>query len=363
MKKIVLILAVLMVAFHCKSRNGATIDFQTKTHDFGQINEEDKTASCEFLFTNSGNAPLVINRAVASCGCTTPDYPKEPIAVGASASIKVTYNTIRRPGAFHKTITVYSNDPDAPNVVLVISGNVIPKEMTPEEIYPINMQGLRLKQMHISMLDAKTGNVYTESIDMINTNKKPVNISFNKLPKHIQVTASNLTLKPNETGFLTIRYTPSLANDFGKREDSFYIVTNPKDKANSSNKISVFGSISEDFSRLSTEQRKNAPIASFSESRISFGTITRGTHKITSISLTNKGKSPLIIRKIIPEYEDIKIIPDRKDVPAGKTIKVKIDFSSDTFIGDISHRITFITNDPQNNVRNIYLSAQVKDKK
>lgn len=362
MKKIILPLAILVICVLCNAQNGATIHFQTKVHEFGQISEKDRTASYDFIFKNTGNGPLVIHKAVASCGCTTPVYPKEPIAAGASASIKVTYNTIGRPGAFHKTITVYTNDKDSPNVVLIIKGNVTPQNTSPEASYPKNMQGLRLKRTLVSIPDVKTGNVHTETIEMINTNTTPVNISFHKLPKYIQATASSPTLKAGETGVLTIKYTP-LAMDLGKKEDSFYLVTNPKDKENPDNKINVSAFITEDFSGLSAGQRQNAPIATFSENRVNFGTMAAGTRKTVAISLTNEGKSPLLIRKIVPEYDGIKVVPEKRDIQAGKTIKVNIGFNAGTFNGNVVQRISFFTNDPRNSINRIFLTALVTDKK
>ncbi len=75
----------------------AEIKFENLTHNFGK-------------FTNKGNAPLIINQAVASCGCTVPSYTKTPIAPGESGTIAVTYNGRGKfPGHFKKTITVRSN--------------------------------------------------------------------------------------------------------------------------------------------------------------------------------------------------------------------------------------------------------------
>jgi len=102
------------------------VSFQDKVYDFGKINEKDGNVTHVFDFTNKGNAPLVISRVQASCGCTTPAYTKEPIAAGKKGAITVTYNTANRPGAFNKTITVYSND-TTQQVVLIIKGEVIPK--------------------------------------------------------------------------------------------------------------------------------------------------------------------------------------------------------------------------------------------
>jgi Protein of unknown function (DUF1573)/Abnormal spindle-like microcephaly-assoc'd, ASPM-SPD-2-Hydin len=362
MKKINFLLTLLMLTSACFAKSEASIEFTTKIHDFGQITEEDGVATYDFVFKNVGEAPLVIYKAVASCGCTTPIFPQQPIAAGALATIKVSYNTSGRPGPFHKTITVSSNDSDSPNVVLVISGDVVSASQRPEDLYPKNMQGLRLNRTQISFLEAKIGSINTELIEVINTNKTPLKIAFSKVPKHIQITASNTVLKPNDKGVLTIKYLPALAKDFGKREDSFYIVTNGKNDLNPNNRINLSAVITEDFSRLSPDQRENGPKATLSNSRINFGKMIQGTRKASVLTLTNSGKLPLYIRKIVPEYDGMKILADKRMIPAGKSTNLKIDFNAGTFDGDVMQRFTIITNDPRNSVNRVFISAQVSPK-
>ena len=97
------------------------------SYDFGDIVETSGPASHVFTVMNNGEMPLVISRVVASCGCTTPDWTKEPIAPGKTGEIKVTYNPAGRPGKFVKTISVYSNGKADGNYVLTIRGNVVQK--------------------------------------------------------------------------------------------------------------------------------------------------------------------------------------------------------------------------------------------
>ena len=66
--------------------------FEKEEHDFGILIDGEKV-SYSFRFTNSGDAPLIISNAKGSCGCTVPNYPKEPIAPGATASIDVTFDS------------------------------------------------------------------------------------------------------------------------------------------------------------------------------------------------------------------------------------------------------------------------------
>lgn len=82
--------------------------FNEESHDFGTINEGDVVEHV-FAFTNSGDAPLIISSATGSCGCTVPEWPKEPIGVGETGEIKVKFNSRKKPGIQNKTVTITSN--------------------------------------------------------------------------------------------------------------------------------------------------------------------------------------------------------------------------------------------------------------
>lgn len=85
-----------------------TIAFDDTKHDFGTITEGDKVTH-GFHFKNIGEHPLLISRAVASCGCTIPSYPKEPIPPGGEGEIMVEFNSTNRVGEQIKNVLVYSN--------------------------------------------------------------------------------------------------------------------------------------------------------------------------------------------------------------------------------------------------------------
>ena len=101
--------------------------FIKKEHNFGTIKEEIGTVTTQFEFTNTGKSPLIIQRVIPSCGCTTPTYTREPILPGKKGKIDVKYSTIARPGTIHKSVTVYTNVPDTV-YVLSIKGNVTPRK-------------------------------------------------------------------------------------------------------------------------------------------------------------------------------------------------------------------------------------------
>lgn len=113
--------------------NAAKIIFKEESYNFGEI-PEGPQATHEFKFTNTGKEPLILSNVKASCGCTTPSWPKEPVLPGKDGTILVTYNTQGRPGNFNKTITVTSNAAES-NKIIDIKGEVVKAE--PEKSVPV----------------------------------------------------------------------------------------------------------------------------------------------------------------------------------------------------------------------------------
>lgn len=103
----------------------AKVNFSEYRYDFGNVKENGGPVSHEFTFTNNGDGNLLIIDATATCGCTKPEYPKQPIAPGKKGKIKVTYNPAGRPGPIDRTVTVKTNG-SPKKVRLKIVGNVIP---------------------------------------------------------------------------------------------------------------------------------------------------------------------------------------------------------------------------------------------
>lgn len=116
--------------------SGAKIEFSKEVHDYGNV-KYGGDGTCTFEFKNTGNAPLIISQAQGSCGCTVPEWPKEPINPGQKALLKVKYDT-NRPGPINKTVTITSNAVNEPSKVVSIKGTVGEK---PEGGAPVNNAG------------------------------------------------------------------------------------------------------------------------------------------------------------------------------------------------------------------------------
>ena len=125
---LITLLAVFSVAMSGMADDKyAEAKFDVRSHDFGTIKEADGPVTCTFEFTNTGDKPLLIIDATASCGCTRPEYPTKPIKPGKKGKIKVTYSPIGRPGAFKKTVKIKTNGKER-STTLRIEGTVIPKQ-------------------------------------------------------------------------------------------------------------------------------------------------------------------------------------------------------------------------------------------
>ena len=143
MKKVFLSIGLVMVTLFSVSAQEITtspeakpslaeIDFEKEVHDYGNI-KQNANGTCEFKFKNTGKEPLIISMARGSCGCTVPDWPKEPIKPGESGVIKVSYDT-KRVGPINKNVTITSNANTNPSKVLRITGNI--EAVAVEETFP-----------------------------------------------------------------------------------------------------------------------------------------------------------------------------------------------------------------------------------
>lgn len=343
-------------ALHAQKAPYAEISFDKVVHDFGSI-EESGLAYCEFEFTNTGTAAMEIRRVNSSCGCTTPEYPKTPIVPGAKGIIKVAYNTVGRPGPFNKSIAVYSNATANPTVMLSIRGSVLSKKEDAEKLFPNTMGGLRLKRTAVPLGDVLIGSIKTETIPVYNQNEAPINISFNKVPRHMRVLISKPGLEHGATGIITINYIPAESGDYGFRQDYFYIVTDPGDKENPANKITVSANIKENFSGLGPLDK--VPRVSYSPARLDFGRIKASDKPGLELVLTNLGEKPLLIRKAKATCDCISIKADSKAIDPGKEKRIRISLEPGKYQGNVYYMLEIITNDPKQPLVKIPITAYV----
>lgn len=129
MKTFLSLAVILFVGFGTIAQEKAEFKFEKETINYGKIAQNSNGVRV-FEFVNVGKSPLVITRVQASCGCTVPKKPEQPILPGEKGKIEVSYDT-KRVGGFSKSITIFSNAKNARKVIRI--KGVVEKISAPEK--------------------------------------------------------------------------------------------------------------------------------------------------------------------------------------------------------------------------------------
>ena len=331
--------------------------FDKTVHDFGKISEGDGTATYDFTFKNTGTAPLVIQDVRTTCGCTTPEWTKQPINPGATGFIKVSYDVKGRPGGIDKTITVFSNCTSSP-ASLRITGEVIPVERHPSEAFRHTVGKIRLDEMHVAFNRVYTYEKPSLTITAYNPGPDPAKISFTDLPAHIKTEITPTTIKSGEKAIIKVTYDAARKNNWGFVSDRISMILN--DDKTKDYKLTVTATIEEDFSRWTAAQLQNAPAISVDRQVIEAGNIKQGEKKTYQVKLTNNGKGKLLIRKM-ETNSSLVTVDAPKEINAGASANLTITYDTAKESGSQNKSITLITNDPKNTQIILRLRADVTE--
>ncbi len=342
LKYILLHTLLLIFTINCYSQE-AKISFEKREINLGNIKEEKGEVSFDLRFANTGKSPLLIRNVKGSCGCTTPEWSRKPILPGEKSIIKITIDPKNRKGTFDKSVTITTNTSPASHVIQ-IKGKIIPRPKTVIDYYPLNMDGLRFKKEHIPLMNITNSMKLNTSIGYINTNTVPLRIERIDNLQHIKTNYSKQVIPPNEKGELYIYFDAKEKNDWGFTIDTLKFSINGIHKPEYI--LIVSSTIKEDFSLLTPEEKIKAPIAIFNHTLFNFNTAEKGSIQKDNLEIENKGKSVLIIRKIICSCKDINITYLKKDIKPGEKTEISIIFATKNRLGLQNKYITFITNDP-----------------
>jgi len=335
--------------------NKANIRFEEEVHDFGIININAGYVFHEFAFVNIGNNPFIINDVISSCGCTTPEWTKEPVIPGQSGSVIVRFNPKGRPGPFSKSITINSNAERQP-IVLKIKGTVKTDEgeiTTEQKIaritreYKYEMGDLRLKNTHVAFNEVVKGKTKSKTVKIANSSaENSVKPALKSIPEFLTIVFKPEILEPAEEGVIEITYNSAFKNEWDRAIDRLYLIVNEEIPKN--NMLTVTATVVEDFTGLTADQKANAPNAYFNSRTFNFGTIKQGKKIEHNFILKNTGKSDLLIRRIWATCGCTAVTPKKTVIKPGDDTQIKAVFNSAGRKGNQKKMITVITNDPVN---------------
>lgn len=360
MKRLSFIFSLLIIGIALKAQVATTkMQVSSTEHDFGSFKEEAGRQTFDFIVTNTGTEPLVIQNVQASCGCTTPEWTKQPIPSGAKGKVTAIYDPKDRPGQFNKTLSVYTNT--KPEVtVLVIKGEVIPHEKTVEELFTFQVGQVRFESNHLAFTNVKKTEKKMRVMQLINTSTSPVKVEFDGLPPHLTLVSNPETLKPGQKGMVEGTYDANKNGGWGNVSDMVKIKLNGVAQENVYYYVSA--NLVEDFSSLTKEQLDNAPVFKVESTTVDLGKIKGSTQNEVVFKFKNEGKSDLLIRFIRSTCGCTAVQQGNQGVgiKAGESSTIKAVFNSGSYNGKVTKAIYVYTNDPKNSEVVLMLTADVE---
>ncbi len=317
-------------------------------YNFGAFSEESGPVSCEFPIVNTGTEPLAIVSARATCGCTQPTYPQQAIAPGDTAYIRVTYDPQGRPGRFSKQVYVNTNA-SVPKMKLDISGVVIGAPATIARRYPADFGPLKLEHNAMMMGEILKTETKTVYFNGYNRSADSLGIVVTRQPAWLELQPTPKEAPAGELVTLVGFINASKCPDYGLVEDSVTL----RMRTGQEYTIPLTLLVNEDFSKLSPSDVADAPVAKLSADKVDFGSDPLGLRTLT---LTNAGKSPLMVRRIYSADRGVLVTIESKTVKPGKSAQIQINTTQQALSnGVLNARISLITNDPMNPIQTIRL--------
>lgn len=370
MKRIVVLFSLLFSCLTAVSaqeyyKEADVIRFDKKVHDFGDVLIAEGPVTCIFTFTNIGKAPLVIHNVISSCGCTTPEWTREPVKPGATGTITATFSNDQGAYAFEKTLTVYvgvgSSSLDRP-VVLRLRGVAHEQKKDLDELFTTKIGGLGLRKTQTSIGYIDQGVVKSDQMQVANLTRGELSVRTDTATPGLTVTVTPNPIPPRSMARLSYAVNPAdmERTSWGRQQYDVTFLLNGKPYTD---KLTVTGVIKDNFENLSKEEIEKAGIPVVDRSYYEFGEVKKGASVNASYSIRNKGKNPLTIHHIEGQ-DDATAVQTQFPLiikPGGKAdIKVKLDTSSLDYTGEVIEVLTVITNAPSKPILNLFITGNVK---
>lgn len=316
----------------------AVIHFSSKSHDFGTIQEVGGAVAYDFEFENQGNAPILIKNVESSCGCTSPEWTKQPVLPGKKGFVKATFNPKDRPGYFDKTITVYSNA--RPGVIeLKIKGTVQGKTRTILDDYPYELpSGLRLPLEEISLMKVRKDEVKSMAIGVFNNAGKQVAVSFVNLPPYIQMGIEPQQIGNKSQATIKVAYNTAMHGEYGLNREEVTMVVDGKKYTLP---VSVY--IEEVFKEVNTAV---APVAEVDKKYYNFGKTTSAQPASFTYQLKNAGKTLLKVHRIYANDSRVVAEITKKELQPGESVPIIVKTIPGAEAGNVSAVVSVISNSP-----------------
>lgn len=339
------------------------VTFDRKVHDFGDIALSDGAVSCTFTFKNISDSPIVVHTVVSSCGCTTPEWTKQPVLPGKEGIIKARFSNDQGEGAFDKSLTVYISNVDRP-VVLRLRGFSHEKEKDIKDMYDVLVGPLGFHKSSFSLGYVDQGSVKEDYVKLVNTGRASAEVSAENLPEGISVTFSPAVIPGRGQAEMRFKIDLSKFNPqiWGRKMFGFKLRINGKLQPTT---LLINAMVKDSFNGMTKDDIGKAPELVVDKSYFEFGQLKKGAIAEGVFSIRNKGKETLVLHAIDSQTPG-STIPGETcpiHIPSGKSYNLKVRFDSSKIkgSGETVDVLSVITNDPGKPVLNLFISGIITE--
>ena len=343
MKRVFLTVGMMLVATVVLAQN---LHFSSTEYRFPAMQENDAEKMYSFAFTNKSSEDVCITGVVCPQRNIRVTWGKDTIGKKENGNITVIVNPRNSVGNFNCPIKISTLEKGkATEYTLKVTGEVLEREKSKQEIYGMKAGNLRYKNNYKSGYKWTPATVFVDTFFFYNEWTETMTFTPGNLPASIEIVYLTPQTAPLEEGIIVFRFKAEAKKDWGNIYERFTIHTN--DSVVPDKTFNIAGDIYDDFDSWTPTQLKNAPKIQMGEEKYHFGTVTEGTNVEHTFTITNVGKSTLYIRKTKTTCGCTVGRPEKDELEPGESTSVKATFRTSGKTGGQSRPIDIISNDPE----------------
>jgi len=320
--------------------------FDKEIFDFGNIAFGKNEIIATFFFTNNSEFDYQIKNVIASCGCTVPSWPKNPIRPGMKGVITAKFDPTNLAGEVDKTIEIVANYNKVMSKKLRIQGIIRePIKQDLSTYVPGQLGYIRLSTQAVGFNTVLNTKTYERQIRIVNDYNRPLKIKdIKEKPNYADIEFSAKDIVPGDTIIMKIVVHGNMIEDFGLVNDRILFETN--DIFFSTKMLKIAMEVEPDFSGMSKKEMRLKPIIDIPTQTFDMGVVHGGAKSTASVTIRNTGKSTLKILKIKSDCSCTLISNLGSEILPGESVNAKITFDSIFLSGKAEKEIILFTNDP-----------------
>lgn len=355
----VFLLAILPIRTQAQQAPVPKVIWKVNRIDMGTILEEEGLQTAEFEFSNTQDSIFIIQDIWLECGCTSVEFSKDSLRNGESGKVKISFDPTSAAGYFSKLIVVKGNLSGVQDS-LFLEGISIPYPSDIKRAYPVakGFLGFRLKT--VNMGDVFDNEPKIKFIEFFNKGEQLLDKGAfrSQTPSYITISQVQQFVRPQERGLLMIRYDGKSRNDLGYFEDE--ILVGWENIPGSEIKLDLIADLFEYFPPVPRSELNEVPQLFIDQKEIDLREISSKSLVRRTVTLTNKGRQILEIRKIQGNCECLKIELPKDKLNPGESIELSLTLDPIGRKGIDQRNIYIFSSDPLNPVQLIVMKSRIE---